>query len=293
MALQPFVVPWPLFQFLHLFYTVGRTPWTGDQALARPLPTHRTTQTQNKRPQTSMPQVGFEPAIPVFKHAKTFRALYHVATVIGEVGQMATVKGVYFFHVIQIFWLHLRQRMHSKSYIWWCRSVPKKLLCGSILLFRPGQWGIPTLSLASYGWVHQKVVIGLEVLQQHGCSNSLDGQLMIFAVVYRSMSMVQGYYSIYFPIEKSVSYGWLHWKEHPIGSVSSVTLRRNTTVWTRTLTSYLRHLKYDFIWKWPLAGTPFRYSMEQQHFRVKDTVLLISPPQIWFATGGCFERDSP
>jgi hypothetical protein len=32
--------PWPLFQFLNL-YTVGRTPWTGDQPVARPLPTHR------------------------------------------------------------------------------------------------------------------------------------------------------------------------------------------------------------------------------------------------------------
>jgi hypothetical protein len=25
---------------------VGRTPWTGDQPVARPLPTHRTTQTE-------------------------------------------------------------------------------------------------------------------------------------------------------------------------------------------------------------------------------------------------------
>jgi hypothetical protein len=30
------------FQFFNL-YTVGRTPWTGDQHVARPLPTHRTT----------------------------------------------------------------------------------------------------------------------------------------------------------------------------------------------------------------------------------------------------------
>jgi hypothetical protein len=49
MALQPFVGPWPLRQFRNLFYTDGRTPWTGDQPVARPLPTHRTTQTQNKR----------------------------------------------------------------------------------------------------------------------------------------------------------------------------------------------------------------------------------------------------
>jgi hypothetical protein len=40
--------PWPLFQFLNL-YTVCRNPWTGDQPVARSLPTHRTTQTQNKR----------------------------------------------------------------------------------------------------------------------------------------------------------------------------------------------------------------------------------------------------
>jgi hypothetical protein len=32
--------PQPLFQFLNL-YTVSRTPWTGDQAVARPLPKHR------------------------------------------------------------------------------------------------------------------------------------------------------------------------------------------------------------------------------------------------------------
>jgi hypothetical protein len=49
MALQPFDGPWPLLQFRNLFYTDGMTPWTGDQPLARPLPTHRTTQTQNKR----------------------------------------------------------------------------------------------------------------------------------------------------------------------------------------------------------------------------------------------------
>jgi hypothetical protein len=36
---------WPLFQFLNL-YTVGRTPWTGDQPVSRPLPTHRATQSQ-------------------------------------------------------------------------------------------------------------------------------------------------------------------------------------------------------------------------------------------------------
>jgi hypothetical protein len=38
-GLQPFVGHWPLFSFL-ISYTVCRTPWTGDQPVARPLPTH-------------------------------------------------------------------------------------------------------------------------------------------------------------------------------------------------------------------------------------------------------------
>jgi hypothetical protein len=49
MALQPLVGPWPLLHFRNLFYTDGRTSLTSDHPVARPLPTHTTTQTQNKR----------------------------------------------------------------------------------------------------------------------------------------------------------------------------------------------------------------------------------------------------
>jgi hypothetical protein len=82
-ALQPFVGPWPLFSFL-ILYTVGRTPWSEDQPIERPLPINRTTQTQNKCTQTSMPLVGFEPATPVFERAKVVHALDRAATVIGN-----------------------------------------------------------------------------------------------------------------------------------------------------------------------------------------------------------------
>jgi hypothetical protein len=81
MALQPFVGPWPLFSFLFI-YTIGRTPRTGDQLVARPLPINRTTQTQNKRTQTTMPRVGFEPTTPVFKRVKEVYALDRETTVI-------------------------------------------------------------------------------------------------------------------------------------------------------------------------------------------------------------------
>jgi hypothetical protein len=60
------------------------TPWTGDQAVARPLSTHRITQTHNKRIQTSMPWVGFEITIPAFEPARTVHALDSAASVIGS-----------------------------------------------------------------------------------------------------------------------------------------------------------------------------------------------------------------
>jgi hypothetical protein len=50
MALQTFAGPWLLLQFHNLFYTDGRTPWMGYQHVARPLPPHRTTQTQTSMP---------------------------------------------------------------------------------------------------------------------------------------------------------------------------------------------------------------------------------------------------
>jgi hypothetical protein len=75
MIIQPFVGPWPLLQFRNHFYADGRTPWTSDQPVARPLPKRRTTQTQNKLIHTSMPEVGFEPTIPALERAKTVHAL--------------------------------------------------------------------------------------------------------------------------------------------------------------------------------------------------------------------------
>jgi hypothetical protein len=78
MALQPL---WALAAFsVPSLYTVGRTPWTSDQPVVRPLPTQRTTQTQNKRTQTSMPWVGFEPTMPAFERAKTVHALHRAVT---------------------------------------------------------------------------------------------------------------------------------------------------------------------------------------------------------------------
>jgi hypothetical protein len=102
MALQPFVRSWQLFQFLD-FYTVDRTPWTGDQPFARPLPTHGT-QAQNKGTQYRHPCFvwdSYDPSVRASEdssclrprgycdrlaseRAKTVHALNCAATVIGN-----------------------------------------------------------------------------------------------------------------------------------------------------------------------------------------------------------------
>jgi hypothetical protein len=66
------------------FFSFGRTPWTGEQPVLRPLPTHRITQAQNKRKQISMPTMGFELTIPVFERTKIVHALDRAATEIGS-----------------------------------------------------------------------------------------------------------------------------------------------------------------------------------------------------------------
>jgi hypothetical protein len=68
------------FNFL-ILYTVGRVPWTEDQPVAR-LPVHRTSQTQNKYEQITMPYVGFEPTISAFQGAKRVHASDSEAIVI-------------------------------------------------------------------------------------------------------------------------------------------------------------------------------------------------------------------
>jgi hypothetical protein len=54
----------------------------GDQPIARPPLTHRRTETQNKRTQTSIPLVAFDPTIPVFEGAKIVYDLDRAVTVI-------------------------------------------------------------------------------------------------------------------------------------------------------------------------------------------------------------------
>jgi hypothetical protein len=69
------------FSFL-ILYTAGRTPWTGDLRVAKPLPTHRTTQTQNRHTEIHASN-GIEPTIPVFERVKKVEALESAATASG------------------------------------------------------------------------------------------------------------------------------------------------------------------------------------------------------------------
>jgi hypothetical protein len=115
--------PWPLFHFLNPL-TVGRTSWTGDQSAARPKPTRRTTQTQNKCKQTIMPWVEFEPTIPVFERAKTIHALGRAATLIdfsvSKLGENICVK-------ISIKWNELISLLREEFFHLRILNVHKKL----------------------------------------------------------------------------------------------------------------------------------------------------------------------
>jgi hypothetical protein len=53
-----------------------------DQPVENPLRIHKTTQTQNKRTQTSMSRVGFKPTTPVFELTKAVHASDRANTVI-------------------------------------------------------------------------------------------------------------------------------------------------------------------------------------------------------------------
>jgi hypothetical protein len=75
MALQSFG-PWTLFQFLNPIHS-RQDSLEGGSARRKAA-----TYIQNKRRQTSMPRVEFEPTIPVLKRAKTVHALDRAATVI-------------------------------------------------------------------------------------------------------------------------------------------------------------------------------------------------------------------
>jgi hypothetical protein len=57
----------------------------GDQPDSRSSPTHRTTRTQNKSTQRSMPRAGFEPVSRVFELVKMVYALDRSATVTGAI----------------------------------------------------------------------------------------------------------------------------------------------------------------------------------------------------------------
>jgi hypothetical protein len=80
-----------------IFYTDGRTPWTGDQPVARPKPTHTGQHKHRINAHTSMPQMGFEPTIPAFERPKTVHALDRAVTMIDESYIGYSFQSTYFF----------------------------------------------------------------------------------------------------------------------------------------------------------------------------------------------------
>jgi hypothetical protein len=91
-------------QFLNLRQSVGLLGRGISPTQGRYL--HRTTQTQNKRRQTSLLWVGFEPTIPAFEQEKTFHALDRVVmwSARWHIHVLVKVSNNVSHNVIQLFW---------------------------------------------------------------------------------------------------------------------------------------------------------------------------------------------
>jgi hypothetical protein len=102
MALQPFVGPWPLFQFLDLFTQSVGPLGRGicpSQGRYQHIEQHKH---RKKRTQTSMPWVGFELTIPVFERARTFHNLDRAATAIGVRNDIRNGKWTRRFEILNV-----------------------------------------------------------------------------------------------------------------------------------------------------------------------------------------------
>jgi hypothetical protein len=108
---------------LSLSYRIGRTPWAGDRSITRPLPTHRTTQIQNKHTQTSMPRVALEHTISEFERAKTVLALDHTATLIGFTTPIFLIKEMIAAQMIYIFTDVVREKFFTGIADTWVKST--------------------------------------------------------------------------------------------------------------------------------------------------------------------------
>jgi hypothetical protein len=107
--------PWPLLSVFMIIFTDGRTSWTSDQLVARPLPKHRiNTYTY----QTSMPCVGFEPMTPASERAETVHALGRSATVTGFHNPYISLFNCNHFrqHNLRIHALYLTYVIHVSAF---------------------------------------------------------------------------------------------------------------------------------------------------------------------------------
>jgi hypothetical protein len=82
MALQPYVGPWPLFQFLNLIHSWYDSLDGGSARRKVAIYAQNNTNTEQMHIDT-LPWVGLKPTIPAFEWAKTVHALGRTATVIG------------------------------------------------------------------------------------------------------------------------------------------------------------------------------------------------------------------
>jgi hypothetical protein len=119
---------------------------------------HRTTQTQNKRTQTSMLWVGFEPTIPAFERAKTVHALDRATTLSGSI-QFRNSENLRNEHISKIkviwnTWKHTYQLIRWSRLTLQLRTFQHQTKRSPV---RQGRWFDPTGFIAEKADAHGQV----------------------------------------------------------------------------------------------------------------------------------------
>jgi hypothetical protein len=165
LALQP---PWVLasaFQFRDHF-TNGRTPWTSDQLVARPLPKHRTTQTQNKHIHT--------PNIHALCAIRTYDSSFRAKTV-HALDRSATVTGLKYFSV------HFTEQLTD---------------FGLSCIYEKGSTRIPTSRLQTNRFSQYLPDLEMEILPQH-CSLVCSETLLHYCITQTKNNFTVAFWTMF------------------------------------------------------------------------------------------------
>jgi hypothetical protein len=112
---SPFLDFGRLFSFL-ILYAVDRTPWTGDNPFARPLPTHRRTQTQKKRTHS-------HPCFEWDSNPRPQCSVNEDSSSLTPRGHCDRLFHIVFFEIPVCIYMYIRSRRYNSLHSFWPLTI--------------------------------------------------------------------------------------------------------------------------------------------------------------------------